>query len=124
VQNGVTYEYRISDVDITGRETIHEQIASATPSRSIAPLDFALYPNYPNPFNPTTTIRYDVKEMGLVSVKVFDLLGREVATLIEGKTSAGSHTVIWDATGLPSGVYLCRMEVERFQETRKMVLLK
>jgi len=124
VQNGFTYEYQISDVDITGRETIHEQIISATPSRSIAPVDFALYPNYPNPFNPTTTIRYDVKETGLVSLKVFDLLGREVATLVNGKILAGSHAIVWDATGLPSGVYLCRMEAERFVETRKMVLLK
>jgi len=124
VQNSITYEYRISDVDITGRETIHEQIVSATPSRDMTPLDFALYPNYPNPFNPTTTIRYDVKETGPVSLKVFDLLGREVVTLVNGKMPAGSYTVIWDATGLPSGVYLCRMEAERFIETRKMVLVK
>jgi len=124
VQNNITYEYRISDVDITGRETIHEQIISATPSRTIAPLDFALYPNYPNPFNPTTTIRYDVKETGLVSLKVFDLLGREVATLVHGEIPAGSYSIEWDAGDLPSGLYLCRMEAERFVETRKMVLLK
>jgi predicted outer membrane repeat protein len=124
VQNSIAYEYQISDVDITGRETIHEQIVSATPSRSIAPLDFALYSNYPNPFNPTTTIRYDMKENGLVSLRIFDLLGREVVTLVNGQISAGTHTVVWDATGLPSGVYLCRMEAERFVETRKMMLLK
>ncbi|MFH1011345.1 MAG: right-handed parallel beta-helix repeat-containing protein [bacterium] len=124
VQTDIAYEYRISDVDITGRETIHEQIVSATPTRAAVPLDFALHPNYPNPFNPTTTIRYDVKETGLVSLKVFDLLGREVVTLFDGETSAGSHTVIWDAGGLPSGVYLCRMEAERFVETRKLMLLK
>jgi hypothetical protein len=124
VQNSVTYEYQISDVDITGRETIHEQIISATPSRSIAPLNFALYPNYPNPFNPTTTIRYDVKETGIVSLKLFDLLGREVATLVYSSVPAGSYSIDWDAGHLPSGLYLCRMEAERFVETRKMVLLK
>ncbi|MFH1011189.1 MAG: T9SS type A sorting domain-containing protein, partial [bacterium] len=124
VQNGLTYEYRISDVDITGRETIHEQIISATPTRDAVPLEFALHPNFPNPFNPTTTIRCDVKERGLVSLKVFDLLGREVVTLVNGDIPAGTHTIVWDASGLPSGVYLCRMEAERFQETRKMVLLK
>jgi len=124
VQNSITYEYQISDVDITGRETIHEQIVSATPMRDAVPLDFALFPNYPNPFNPTTTIRYDVKETGIVSLKVFDLLGREVATLVHGIVPAGSYSIVWNATGLPSGVYLCRMEAERFVETRKMVLLK
>jgi len=71
-----------------------------------------------------TTIRYDVKETGIVSLKVFDLLGREVATLVNGKILAGSHTIVWDAAGLPSGMYLCRMEAERFVGTRKMVLLK
>ena len=124
VQNSVTYEYQISDVDITGREIIHEQIVSATPSRTIAPLDFALCPNYPNPFNPTTTIRYDVKETGIVSLKLFDLLGREVATLVYSSVPAGSYSIDWDAGHLPSGLYLCRMEAERFVETRKMVLLK
>ncbi len=124
VQNGLTYQYRVSDVDITGHETIHEQIVSATPTREIVPLEFALHPNYPNPFNPTTTIRYDARDTGPVSPKVFDLLGREVVTLVSAETLAGTHTVVWDATGLPSGVYLCRMEAERFVETRKMVLLK
>jgi len=124
VQNGVTYEYRISDVDIAGHETIHEQTVSATPAREMVPLEFALYASYPNPFNPTTTIRYDVKESGLVSLKVFDLLGREVATLVHDIVPAGSYSINWDAGDLPSGLYLCRMEAERFVETRKMVLLK
>jgi len=78
----------------------------------------------PNPFNPTTTIRYDVKETGLVSLKVFDLLGREVATLVYGTISAGSYSIDWDAGDLPSGVYLCRMEAQDFMQTRKVVLLK
>jgi hypothetical protein len=124
VRNGITYEYQISDVDIAGRETIHEQIASATPGATVVPTEFALYAPYPNPFNPTTTIRYDVKETGLVSFKVFDLLGREVALLVHGTVPAGSYSVEWNAGDLPSGVYLCRMEAERFQQTRKVVLLK
>jgi hypothetical protein len=90
----------------------------------MVPLEFALYASYPNPFNPTTTIRYDVKESGLVSLKVFDLLGREVATLVHDIVPAGSYSINWDAGDLPSGLYLCRMEAERFVETRKMVLLK
>ncbi|MBM3324144.1 MAG: T9SS type A sorting domain-containing protein, partial [Calditrichaeota bacterium] len=114
VQNGITYQYRLSDVDMTGRKTIHEQIVSATPNAAAIPMEFALHAPYPNPFNPVTAIHYDVKEPGLVSVKVFDLLGREVATLVHGTVSAGSHAIVWDAGDLPSGVYLCRMEAEGF----------
>ncbi|MFH1009724.1 MAG: T9SS type A sorting domain-containing protein [bacterium] len=124
VQNGITYEYRISDVDITGRETIHEQIVSATPNAAAIPTEFALHSAYPNPFNPVTTIRYDVKESGLVSLKIFDLLGREVSTLVYGTVAAGSYSIDWHAGDLPSGVYLCRMEAQDFMQTRKVVLLK
>ncbi len=124
VRNGVTYEYQISDVDIAARETIHEQIVSTTPGAAPVPMEFALHTPYPNPFNPTTMIRYDVKEAGLVSLKVFDLLGREVATLVYGTVPAGSHSIEWDAGDLPSGVYLCRMEAQDFIQTRKVVLLK
>jgi hypothetical protein len=124
VRNGLTYEYQISDVDLTGRETVHEQIALATPSAAIVPTEFALHAPYPNPFNPTTTIRYDVKETGLVSVRVFDLLGREVATLVHDIVPPGSYSVDWDATHLPSGFYLCQMETGEFMQVRKLVLLK
>jgi hypothetical protein len=65
-----------------------------------------------------------VKETGIVSLKLFDLLGREVATLVYSSVPAGSYSIDWDAGHLPSGLYLCRMEAERFVETRKMVLLK
>ncbi len=65
-----------------------------------------------------------MKEAGLISLKVFDLLGREAVTLLNERMSAGSHTVTWDAGALPSGVYLCQMGAEGFQETRKVVLLK
>ncbi len=124
VQNGIAYDYRISDVDIAGRETVHEQIVSATPSAAAIPTDFALHAPYPNPFNPSTTIRYDVKETGLLSLKIFDLLGREVATLVHYIVPAGTYSIDWNADDLPSGLYLCRMEAAGFQETRKMVLLK
>jgi len=124
VQNGLTYEYRISDVDIAGHETLYGAIVSATPERDVLPLEFALHPNWPNPFNPTTAIRYDVKEACVVSLKVFDLLGSEVATLVHGAVPAGSHTLTWDASALPSGVYLCRMEAEGFAQVRKLLLVK
>jgi len=124
VQNGVTYQYQISDVDIAGRETIHETIVSATPTAVPVPADFALHAPYPNPFNPTTLIGYDVKETGLVSVKVFDLLGREVATLVQGTVPAGSYSIDWHAGDLPSGLYFCRMEADGFARVRKLLLVK
>ena len=124
VQNGIAYDYQISDVDIAGRETFYEQIVSATPGRDVIPTEFALHQNYPNPFNPTTTIRYDVKEAGLVSLIIFDLLGREVATLTHEEHSAGSYSTTWDAAGMPSGIYLCKMEADGFAQTRKLILLK
>ena len=100
-------------------------VASAISSEDVLlPTEYALYQNYPNPFNPMTVIRYDVKQTGLVSVKIFDILGREVATLVSEIVPAGSYTVTWDASNLPSGIYLYRMEASGFEQTRKLVLVK
>ena len=124
VQNGITYEYQLSDVDIAGHETFHEQIISVTPGRSAVPIEYALHQNYPNPFNPTTTIRYDVKETALVTIRVFNTMGRQLTTLIDREHSPGSYTTTWDATGLSSGIYLCRLETRGFVQTQKFVLIK
>jgi hypothetical protein len=88
------------------------------------PTEFALHQNYPNPFNLTTVIRYDVKETGLISLTIFDLLGRKVATLVRATVPLGFYRITWDATDLPSGIYLCRMQAPGFTQTRKMVLVK
>ncbi len=95
-----------------------------SPTEALVPTEYALHQNYPNPFNPTTTIRYDVRETGLVSLKVFDLLGRETATLVSEKLMPGSYTVAWDASSFPSGVYFCRMEAKEFTQIRKLLLVK
>jgi len=99
------------------------ELAVEPPAVSL-PTEYALFQNYPNPFNPLTTIRYDVSRTGPVSLKVFDLLGREMATLVQGTVPTGSYTITWDAENLPSGLYLCRMDAGEFVQTRKMVLLK
>jgi hypothetical protein len=88
------------------------------------PGKYALHPNFPNPFNPATTIRYDVPATGEVNLSVFNLLGQQVAMLFDGIQFAGSHTIVWEASNSPSGVYLCRMEAANFVQTRKLVLLK
>lgn len=88
----------------------------------------SLSQNYPNPFNPSTRIVYSVGASGIVRLKVYDLLGREVASLVEEKQGAGEYTVPWDASGLPSGVYYYRLRVVddrggAFVHTKKMVII-
>lgn len=89
-----------------------------------------LHQNYPNPFNPTTTLRFDLPRGGFVSLRVYDLLGREVTALVNEYRSAGEHEVEFDAGGLPSGVYFCRLNVsfsptgESFNSARRLVLLR
>lgn len=93
------------------------------------PLHTALWANYPNPFNPETTIKYDVDKEGFVSLKIYNLLGQEVRTLFEGRKGAGRHTIQWngrDAGNRPvsSGIYIYRLQTDRFSSSRKMILLK
>ena len=86
--------------------------------------DFSLFQNYPNPFNPSTRIKYQVSSISQVSLKVYDLLGREVATLINEEKPAGSYEVTFDASGLSSGIYFYKIQAGGFAETKKMILLK
>ena len=95
----------------------------------LIPDEFALHQNYPNPFNPTTTMRYDLPETDLVNITIYDMLGREVKTLINQTQDAGYRSVIWDATndyGKPvsAGIYLYQIQVGEYISTKKMVLLK
>jgi hypothetical protein len=85
---------------------------------------YALNQNYPNPFNPTTTINYQVQKAGGVSLKVYDMLGREVATLVNGEKEAGHYSAMFDAAKLSSGTYIYRLQSGAFTETKKLVLLK
>lgn len=89
-----------------------------------APGRFFLHPNFPNPFNPVTLIQYEVPATAHVRIRVFDLLGRLVATLVDRPVSAGLHRTPFDAANLPSGVYVYRMEAGAFVRTRQMILLK
>ncbi len=124
--NGTTYNYKLVDVDINGIETINTIIVTVTPSldASFAPDAYALHQNYPNPFNPTTTITYDVQEAGHVSLKVFDVLGREVATLAYGRQNAASYTVEFDANDIASGIYFYQLKINNFTDMKKMVVVK
>jgi hypothetical protein len=86
--------------------------------------DYKLDQNYPNPFNPTTSINYQVKDKGFVSLKVYDMLGREVANLVNENQEAGQYSVTFNATNLPSGVYIYSIRVNDFFQNNKMTLLK
>lgn len=88
------------------------------------PQSFNLFQNYPNPFNPSTSIRFEVPEAGSVNLKVYNLLGQEVSTLVNNFVEAGSHEVVWDAADYPSGVYVYRLTCGNRVEIRKMLLVK
>lgn len=88
------------------------------------PVSSRLYENYPNPFNPSTVIRYDVAEKGFVSIKIYDVIGREVTALVNKEMEAGSYQVIWNAKGFSSGLYFFTMTSGSYTQTRKMALIK
>ena len=97
---------------------------TAVNNGSDVPSGYALAQNYPNPFNPSTIIEYSVPSAGHVELRVFDLLGRTVATLVNGDLSAGTHRVTFNATGLPSGTYFYSMHAGSFSATKALVLVK
>jgi hypothetical protein len=90
----------------------------------ILPIEFALSQNYPNPFNPTTSIRFDLPQASFVKLTIIDVMGREVATVVNGMRDAGSHSVTFDGSKLASGIYLYSLTAGEFTTTQKMVLIK
>ncbi len=89
------------------------------------PTEFSLQQNYPNPFNPSTTIEYVIPNgvRNLVTLKVYDLLGNEVTTLVNEEKSAGTYQVVFDASALTSGIYFYKLQASSFSQSRKMILL-
>ncbi len=88
------------------------------------PAEYSLSQNYPNPFNPVTTINYSIPKSGFVSLKVFDLLGKEVATLVNGNAPAGNYSVEFHSGNLASGLYFYKMNSGNFSETKKLIITK
>ena len=88
------------------------------------PHQYSLRQNYPNPFNPITVISYEIPVSSLVDLIVFDLLGREVAVLVNEEIPAGIHTIQWNAGHMPSGVYFYRLTAGTYTQTRQMILIK
>jgi autotransporter-associated beta strand protein len=114
------YAYRLKQIDNSGAFKYSQEVQIAI----VTPEVFALDQNFPNPFNPATVIRYQLPAAGYVSLKVYDMLGREVATLVNEQKPAGSYHVAFDAHLLPSGVYFYSLQSKSFKETKEMVLIK
>ncbi|HTX18324.1 MAG TPA: glycosyl hydrolase family 18 protein [Bacteroidota bacterium] len=112
-------------LEVIGSQLIATGVPSPPVVRSL-PAGYALAANYPNPFNPSTTIEYTIPEASHVTITVFDLLGRSVAVLVDGGKTAGTSRVVFDASrlGLSSGMYFYRMQAGSFSETKKMMLTK
>ncbi|HMB92664.1 MAG TPA: T9SS type A sorting domain-containing protein [Rhodothermales bacterium] len=108
----------------TARPTTDNPTPIETDTGTEVPQRILLDQNYPNPFNPTTTIRYGVPAAGPVRLAVYDLLGREVAVLVNAKQAPGTYRVVLDAAGWSSGVYLYRIAINGEVRTRRLTLLK
>lgn len=89
-----------------------------------APEDYYLSNNFPNPFNPSTTIHYSIPYPSNVKIKIYDVIGNEIATLVSEEKQAGSYEAVWNADGLPSGVYFYQLRAGEFMQTKKMILLR
>jgi hypothetical protein len=97
---------------------------SVVPSSQERPEGFQLFQNYPNPFNPTTIIRYQLQEANHVIPKVFDMLGREVATLVNDNMNAGSYETVFEPSKIASGMYIYRVQVGQFTDLKKLIYMK
>lgn len=125
VHVGQRYYYKLEDVDINGIKTEHGPIFINVNS----PKDFELSQNYPNPFNPETRIKYQLPNAERVVIKIYDVLGREVRTLVDDQREAGYHEVLWDGRDnfgikVSSGIFYYRIIAGEFHQTKKMLLLK
>ncbi|TAK59203.1 MAG: T9SS type A sorting domain-containing protein, partial [Bacteroidetes bacterium] len=109
---------------VMGDVTLENPVGIGNDNSGILPLKFGLNQNYPNPFNPSTQIKYTLAAASPVMLKVYDMLGREVETLVNGTQNAGEYTLSFSAKNLPSGVYYYRLTTSNFVETKTMMLVK
>jgi hypothetical protein len=123
-QNDMEYEYMLIAVDINGVSQTLGSVNATPAFDAYAVKEYALHQNYPNPFNPTTTITLELAEAGFASLRVFNLLGQQVCTLVNSYLPRGSHVALFDGTRLPSGVYIYQLDINGFSAQRKMILMK
>jgi hypothetical protein len=110
--------FLVDDINLSGTATSVNEL-------NIIPAKFSLEQNFPNPFNPSTKIQYNLPENSFVSLKVYNSIGREIVSLVNGEVPAGTHEVLFDASGLNSGVYFYTLKTgNNFVQTRRMILIK
>jgi hypothetical protein len=119
-----TYPDQPSDCSGIWRRPLAEMVTSAENHKEQLPTEFALEQNYPNPFNPTTTIAYTLPHRSDVRLTIFNVLGEEMLTLVDGEVEPGYHDVQFTASGLASGVYIYRLTSGAYVVSRTMMLLK
>ncbi|MDY0082964.1 MAG: T9SS type A sorting domain-containing protein [Ignavibacteriaceae bacterium] len=112
--------YRLKQIDFDGSY----QYSSSVEVESVLPKKFSLEQNYPNPFNPNTTIKFELPKDGFVSLKIYDILGNEITTLVNEEKPTGRYEINFDASALVSGVYIYKLESAEYISTKKMLLLK
>jgi len=128
IPSGGDYYYQVIAVDIHGNHSdvvsvAHANIFTAI-DESVLPTEFALYRNYPNPFNPTTTFEFALPARQQVNLSIYDLNGHLIETLINSEKQAGNHTIKWNASGYSTGIYLYRFDAGEFHSIRKCILMK
>jgi hypothetical protein len=114
------YSYKLKQIDNDGSYEFSKTIEV----NFNVPSNFELSQNYPNPFNPSTTISFNLPESGKVTLKIYNIIGKEIKTLVEGYREAGIHTFNFNAEGYPSGMYFYSLSTNGFTETKKMLFMK
>jgi hypothetical protein len=123
IQHLSNIKYRLKQIDYDGSYEYSEEISVAI-EKIITPKEFKLHNNYPNPFNPKTTITYDITAENLTILKIYDMVGREVKTLVNKNQKPGNYKVTFNGQELASGIYFCRLTSGNHQQLIKMLLVK
>jgi hypothetical protein len=120
------WSYRLKQIDLDGTVSYGPAVLveMTTDVAEEVPTEYALLQNYPNPFNPSTKIEYHILRSGFVSLKIYNLLGQEVATVVQEELNPGSYEAMWDAADMPSGAYFYRLQAGEFTATKKLMLLR
>ena len=116
---GTDFTYRLKQIDYSGNFEYSKEIEI-----KITPAEISLYQNYPNPFNPVTDIKFTLPKDARVTLKIYNIIGEEVTSLINGFEKAGFHNVQFNGSNLASGTYFYRLQTGNYIQTRKMILLK
>ena len=120
VRAGQSYSYRLKQIDFDGQfeysKVVNVEVG--------VPMEYSLAQNYPNPFNPSTSIEYTVPSNEYVTLKVYDVLGNTVSTLVNENKEAGKYNVMFDASNLTSGIYFYSIQAGKFNQVKKMMLVK